>query len=220
MRKRTLLALAALLAANFLVVWGQSFVSFWKWRDVAPCLMPEARYYLQCLVVLVPLVPLALLRFRHGRKLLVVLLVALVAHAAGYLAKAHVSGSRRNQYLAACDWAVETIRADYKGPARDAVPFFSPDDYHPPVRPVVEAHSHRVSYLLGGRHGMVFVKREGVAVPASLVDVGCALADPPDYIVDESKKIGNSKWRTVAEYGKLAERKFGKREFVIYKRVK
>lgn len=215
-----LVALLILLAANFLVVWGQSFVSFWKWRHLAPCLMPEARYYLQSLVVLVPLIPLVLLRFRHGRKLLVILLLALLAHAAGYLAKAHVPGSRRNLHLAACDWAVAAIRADYKGPKQDAEPYFSQDDYHPLGRPVVSAHVARVPYLLGGRVGEVFVRREATGFPSYLAlspDQSC-FVDLPDYIVDEPDRI-DPLWWAFADYEKMAERRFGTRDFVIYRKI-
>jgi len=219
MSKKSLLALAVLLAANFVVVWGQSFVSFARWRHVSSFLMPESRYYLQSLVVLVPLIPLALLRFRHGRKLLVVLLLALAAHAVGYLVKAHVPGSRRNQYVAACDWAAETIRADYKGLKRDVEPFFSQDDYHPLGRPVLVAHAYRLCYLLEGRPGLVYGREADVPVPAHLVETKYGLADIPDYIVDESRRI-NRDWWAVADFEKLAERRFGQREFVIYKRVK
>jgi len=218
MRKRELLFLAALLLANFLVVWGQSVVSFWKWRHLG-LLMPEARYYLQSLVVLVPAVPLVLLRFRHGRKLLVLLLAALAVHAAGYLVKAHVPGSRRSQYVAACDWAAETIRTDYRGPARDAEPFFTQDDYHPSGRPVLSAHVNRLCYLLGGRSGAVFERRGVADVPSYLLDTKFGLADVPDYIVDESQRI-NRNWWAFADFEKLAERTFGTRDFVIYRRVR
>jgi len=205
-RRRVWIGLGILLAANLLVLSGQTFVSFWKWRHLGSTewLFPEARYFLQGFVLLIPLIPMALLRFRHGRKLLVVLLAALAIHAGAFLAKAHVPGARRHQYVSACDWAVERIRADYRGPRTDAEPFFTWFEYHPLARPCVEAHVTRVPYLLGGRG-------------ASLVASG--VLDIPDYIVDEPHRV-NRDWWCVAEYEKLAEKKFGKRDFVIYKRVR
>jgi len=206
MTRRNLLLLGLFLLANFLLLWGQSFVAFWKYRDMSAALLPEWRYYVQSLAVLVPAIPLVLLRFRFGRGALVLLLAALAVHAAALLVKPHIPGTRRNQYLAACDWAVEKIRADYKGPKRDAEPFFSPYEYHPLERPAVESHTKRVAYLLGGRR----------ASP-----VWCGAVDIPDYIVEEKSRL-NPEWLTMiaSEYKILSEREFGKRDFIIYRRVK
>ena len=206
MKRRIWIAIGVALAANILLVLAQTVAAAWKWRHDVPMswLFPEMRYYLQGFVLLLPLIPMALLRWRHGKKALTVLLVVLFVHAGVFLAKAHVPGSRRHAYVAACNWAVEQIRNDYRGPKSDSEPFFSPGEYHPLNRPCVDAHVTRVSYLLGGR---------GASYS------GCGLRDIPDYIVDEPRKV-NRGWWTVADYEKLAERKFGKRDFVIYKRVK
>jgi len=206
MKKRpSLILLCGLLLANCLVLFGQSMVAFWKWRGMPGAgLMTEPRYYVQCFILLLPLIPLLLLRLRHGQKILCVLVAALAVHAVAFIVKAQIPGTRRNQYVAACDWAAGMIRADYKGPRKDAEPCFSIAEYHPLERPVVDAHVHRVAYLLGGRK-------------ASLI--GCGLVDLPDYIVDEPHRIDRLPWR-FAEYETLAERKFGKRDFIIYKRVK
>jgi len=203
MKRRDLLLLGLLVAANFLLLWGQSLVAFWKYRDMSASLLPEWRYYVQSLIVLLPALPLVLLRFRHGRKALLVLLAAFVAYAVAMLVKPHVPSARRNQYLAACDWAVDVIRADYAGPRRDAEPFFSQYEYHPLERPAVEAHTKRVSYLLGGRR----------ASP-----IWCGAVDIPDYIVEEQDRLDREALKLV-KYETLAERKFGKRDFIILKRV-
>lgn len=206
MKRQGWIFLGVALAANFLVLLAQSVVSFWPWRHLAPWhwMLPEVRYYVQGFVLLLPLVPMAALKFRFGKAVLSVLVAALAVHAAAFLVKAHVPGSRRCQYVEAGDWAVEEIRTDYKGPKADAEPFFSWLEYHPLNRPCVEAHVTRVAYLLNGRG-------------ASLA--GCGLKDIPDYIVDEPHKVNRVWWR-VADYEVLAERKFGKRDFIIYKRVK
>lgn len=204
--RRVWIVLSVILLANYFVLFAQTVVAVWQWRHCAPWywLLPEARYFLQGFILLLPLIPLVLLKFRHGKKVLVVLVVALVAHAICFLVKAHVPGTRRQQYVSACNWAAEVIRADYRGPKADSEPFFSWLEYHPLNRPCIEAHVTRVSYLLGGRG-------------ASLA--GCGLKDIPDYIVDEPHKV-NRDWWYVADYEKLAERRFGKREFIIYKRIK
>jgi len=203
---RIWLGLGIVMLANFLVLFAQTLVAFWKWRHLGPAawLLPEARYFLQGFVLLIPIIPIVFLRFRHGRKILIAVLAALAVHAGAFLVKAHVPGARRQQYVAACDWAVERIRADYRGPKADAEPYFSWLEYHPLARPCIEAHVTRVAYLLGGRG-------------ASLA--GCGLVDIPDYIVDETHRV-NRAWWNVAGYEKLAEKSFGKRDFVIYKRVK
>lgn len=206
MKRRVWIAIGVALSANFILVLAQTVVAAWKWRHNVPMswMLPEIRYYLQGFVLLLPLIPMVLLRWRHGKKVLIALLIALFAHAGAFLAKAHVPGARRHAYVSACNWAVEQIRSDYRGPRSDSEPFFTQHEYHPLARPCVDAHVTRVSYLLGGRG-------------ASLA--GCGLKDIPDYIVDEPHKV-NRDWWAVADYEKLAERKFGKRDFVIYKRVK
>jgi len=204
--RRVWIALGAVLLANYFVLFAQNIVAFWQWRHCTPLawFFPEVRYFLQGFILLLPLIPLVLLKFRHGKKVLVVLVVALVVHAVCFLVKAHVPGTRRQQYVSACNWAADAIRADYNGPRSDSEPFFSWLEYHPLNRPCIDAHVTRVSYLVGGRG-------------ASLT--GCGLKDIPDYIVDEPHKI-NRDWWCVADYEKLAERRFGRREFIIYKRIK
>jgi len=204
MSKRNWILLIVLLAANYLILLAQSLVSLYKYAPNVWVILPETRYFLQSLIIFIPLIPLAALKFKQGRKILAVLLTALVVHAVVFLVKAHVPGARRHASIAACNWAVEQIRADYKGPKRDAEPFFVWLEYHPLSRPCVEAHVTRVSYLLGGRG-------------ASLD--GNGLVDIPDYLVDETKKI-NPDFFKLAKYEILAEKNFGKRDFVIYKRVK
>lgn len=207
MKRRVWFFLFSLLAVNFLILFAQTVVSLWQWRHSMPTwwwFVPEVRYFVQGFVVLIPLIPMVALKFRFGKALLALLVAALTVHAAVFLVKAHVPGARRCQYVAACDWAAERIRADYGGPKADATPFFSWLEYHPLSRPCVDAHSARVAYLVGGRG-------------ASLA--GCGLADIPDYIVDEPHKA-NREWWQYADYEELAARTFGKRKFIIYKRIK
>jgi len=206
MKRRVWIVLGAVLAVNFLILLAQSVVSFWPWRHLAPVswLFPETRYFVQGFVVLIPLIPVVALKFRFGKALLALLVVALTVHAAVFLVKAHIPTARRHQYVEACDWAVERIRADYRGPKADAKPFFSWLEYHPLSRPCVESHTARVAYELGGRW-------------ASLA--GCGFADIPDYIVDETSRV-NRVWWQFADYEVLAERTFGKRDFIIYKRIR
>lgn len=80
---------------------------------------------------------------------------------------------RRGAYVRACDWAVEKIRADWKGPSRDPDIGFSLGEYHTPYRPVVMAHVARVPYLLNGRQAL-------------LTDFG--KVDHPDYWIIDTRR--------------------------------
>lgn len=82
---------------------------------------------------------------------------------------------RRGAYVRACDWAVERIRSDWKGPSRDGTNVWSLAEYHTPYRPVVQAHVARVPHLLNGRQAL-------------LTDFGAI--DLPDYwIIDVQRDI-------------------------------
>ena len=87
--------------------------------------------------------------------------------------KPNLPFGRRGAYVRACDWAVERIRADWKGPDRDQAPVFSLREYHTPYRPVVQAHVARVPYLLNGRQAL-------------LTDFG--KTDYPDYWIIDVKR--------------------------------
>lgn len=220
MKRSTVIAFLGLIALNASVVAAQWFLSSWRWYR-AGCdvnLLPEARYLVQSLILLLPAVPMLLLKWRHGQKALALGAVLMAVTAAVYLVKAQVPGTRRHQYVSACQWAVEEIRRDYRGPVVDAEILFSDSEYCTRGRPVVEAHIARVPYLLDGRAASA---------------VGCSVQHIPDgvipdYIVDETGKAVDesgavkSVWSVVAKgkYVKLAERRFGKRDFVILKRVR
>jgi len=206
MKRTVWIAIATLLAVNILFLLTQSVLSFWPWRHCAPWywILPEARYYVQSFLLLLPLVPWIALKFRYGKVVLSALVAALVLHAAIYLVKAHVPGSRRNQYVSACNWAADVIRADYHGPRADSQRTFSWLEYHLPNRPCIASHVARVPYLIGGREASL-----------SVFDA----IDTPDYIVDETRKVNRLLW-SADNYEPLAERKFGTRDFIIFKRIK
>ena len=114
--------------------------------------------------------------------------------------KPNLPFGRRGAYVRACDWAVERIRADWKGPDRDQAPVFSLGEYHTPYRPVVQAHVARVPYLLGGRQAL-------------LTDFG--KTDCPDYwIIDVKRDIPPPK----AGFDLLDTYRRGKFTFELYRR--
>ena len=109
---------------------------------------------------------------------------------------------RRHVHVKAGNWAVEAIRADWKGPKEDAQVAFSVADYHPSDRPIVEtpANMRRVGYLVGGRYPRVEVIGE---------------EDAPDYVLAENHQ---SKTPLTGAYELMSERSFGKRHFSLYRR--
>lgn len=82
-------------------------------------------------------------------------LAAICIFDAVLVVKPNLPFGRRGAYVRACDWAVEKIRADWKGPSRDPDIGFSLGEYHTPYRPVVMAHVARVPYLLNGRQALL-----------------------------------------------------------------
>ena len=186
-------------------------VGFWAMvvvqSMVASQCMPEKRYWIQCGVLFVGWAVIALDKIsalvvkRMSRNLLPSIAVGcFAALALVMLIKAYIPGSRRNSYLLAMDWAANIIRADYCGPTEDKEYFYSDKEYHLMRRPAVLAHCHRLPYILNGRHPS----------PRKFGKV-----DIPDYIVDEEARL---KFPEVGTYEKMAEKKFGKRTFLLYRR--
>ena len=203
--KRNVSGLLLLIGTNFAVLASQALVAFWKYIPSVdrPCI-PEKRYWVESLILLLPLVPILLLRIRWGRKALTAIVAVMLAVTFVYLVKAHVPDSNRNVNVQACNWAVEVIRRDYTGPKVRQADVFGETNYRRPNLPIVDAHTARVAYLLDGQAAHI-----GFAGPDGI----------PDYLVGEPRRIRRG-WTTLARYELLAERMFGKREFVIYKRVK
>lgn len=123
-----------------------------------------------------------------------------------------IPGSRRHAYVQACDWAVDIIRRDWKGPRQDAQDVFSLREYHVPYRPIVHAHVARVPYLLGGRYSfMEHFNR----------------VDTPDYYVVDVKRDHRlwlpeerpfSPYPWLPDYTRVDTARFGKRTFEIWRR--
>ena len=191
---------------TYLVLAGQILVC-WGLKKFEP---PEMRYWIQAGVLWLGWTAWglseasrALARKWCPAKFLLPLVVAvLVAIDVAMLVKPHVPGSRRNAYLRACDWAEEKIRADYRGPAKDAEWVYGNVEYHDVKRPAITAHTDLLSYRLNGRHANP--KKFGAM-------------DLPDYVFDEDKKIKLPKG---ARYELMDRVSFGKRSFSLYRRVK
>lgn len=90
-------------------------------------------------------------RGKAWRGILVAALALIVTYDGVMLARAKIPVGRRNAYAAACDWAAEKIRSDWKGPASDTNFVFALGEYRTDRRPIVDCHSARVPYLVGGR---------------------------------------------------------------------
>lgn len=192
-------ALLAVVAVNYAVVVGQSLFEGGHFH----LNFPEARYTIQSTLLLYPWGIWGVISlFRSGRlasRCLAAAFAGFAILAVVMLVKSKIPGSRRHAYVRACDWAVERIRADWDGPSKDAAFEFYPQEYHSPNRPVVQAHTARLPYLLNGRL-------------SSLDIVG--KVDTPDYWFDDiDREVPPKKG-----YDKLDSYRCGNYRFELYRR--
>lgn len=201
--RREELALFAVVVVSFLMVWAQIWVA-----DGKP--FPERRYWLQSFILLFAWAAWGARRLSDSlarrvpavRFVLPVVVVVFLALDVVALFKPLIPVGRRHVHVKASNWAAEAIRADWKGPRRDATVKFSVMEYHPAARPIVEtpANLRRTTYLVGGRHPWtkLFGKK-----------------DAPDYVLDENHE---SSTPAKGAYELMEERSFGKRHFALYRR--
>ena len=90
-------------------------------------------------------------RFRFLRFFMVIFALCAVTYDTILLVKAQLPVGRRSAYAAACEWAVDAIKRDWRGAKRDNADIFDIKEYHLPNRPIIDAFSARVPYLVGGR---------------------------------------------------------------------
>lgn len=190
-------ALVAVVAVNFLAVILQNSFENGRFR----LCFAEDRYVLQACSLLFPWGVWMILRFRWISLLLPGAVAALVIFQSVMTVKSHFPVGRRSAFIAAADWAVGRIRADYRGPASDEKKFFSLRTYHRQNRPVVHGHTARVGYLLNGRDEEM--KKFGKV-------------DLPDYWVTGGHDENFPAIR--GRYELLDAKEFGKRKFEIYRR--
>ena len=196
----------AIAVLNYLVLAGQ-MLGCYGFKNYDP---PEMRYWIQSGILFFGWAAWGLLevsrfvaqKWRPAKFLLPLVVAVLAAIDVAMLVKPHVPSSRRNAYLRACDWAEEKIRADYKGPAKDAAWVYGDQEYHDEKRPALVAHTGLLAYRLNGRH----------ASPGKFGAI-----DLPDYVFDEDKKI---RLPAGASYELMDRVSFGKRSFSLYRRVK
>ena len=122
-------------------------------------------------------------------------LAAALVFDATMIVKPNLPFGRRGAYVRACDWAVERIRADWKGPVRDATNEFSLAEYHSPYRPIVMAHVARLPYLLNGRYPFLDTFRSDNPPDYWTIDV--RRDDPPPaslYELMDSYQTGKFKF--------------------------
>lgn len=191
--------LLVVVAVNYAIVVGQSLFESGQFQ----LNFPEARYTIQSTLLLYPWGIWGILSlFRSDRlasRCLATVFAGFAVLAVVMLVKSNIPGTRRYAYVQACDWAVERIRADWDGPSKDATFEFYPQEYHSPNRPIIEAHTARLSYLLGGR--------------VSSVDM-IGDVDTPDYWFDNIERETPSE----RGYRKVDSYQCGKYRFVLYRR--
>ena len=190
-------ALLALALGSFLTVVLQSCLEHGHLRWA----MPEWRYVAQASVLLYGWGVWGLLQLplRLRRFVLPALVVLLVTYHTVMIVKSHVPFGRRFAFVRASEWAIEKIRADYRGPRQDDKNVFSIKEYHRPNRPIVHGHNPRIGYLLGGRDESLTIFNA---------------ADRPDYWV-----TGHCDELFVPEEYELMDTFIsGKRRFDLFKR--
>ena len=166
--------------------------------------LPEQRYTIQVLILLIPFLVALVGKWKNAAKGILPAAVCCCAIYQGVMiVKAHLPWGRRAAFYAASEWAIEKIRADYRGPAVDLSNPFNAGEYHRPNRPVVSAHNPRVGYLLGGRD-------------QSMRTFG--KVDLPDYWVTGHFDEAFPKYRDRFEL--MDSLSIGKRTFGLYKKVK
>lgn len=193
----------AVFAVNWLMIELQIAIC-----DHRPC--PEKRYWVQAGVLLsgwavwgVREIVRALSRRVPAMKLVLPLVVCgFAVFELGMLLKPHIPFSRRHAYLAACAWAAERIRADWKGPDRDGEPQYTDAEYVDGRRPSLFSHTARLPYVLGGR--------QASHLPPALVEV-------PDYLVDEEPIDFEVRELRGLRFERLETLDIGSRKFAIYR---
>lgn len=67
------------------------------------------------------------------------------------IVKHEFTESSRNARTRAAEWAAEIIAKDWKGPRVDSERFFTVQEYHPRLRPIVHSVGAQLPYMIGGR---------------------------------------------------------------------
>ena len=122
-------------------------------------------------------------RFRRlpSTRFIALLLTGFAVYDLGYLIRVRIPGVRRQVYIEACDWAVDRIRADWNGPARNKSDVFLPDNYYSPYRPYVMAHTSRVGYLARGSRYKRQLKKLGIDCDYWFDQVSDKMRPPAGY---------------------------------------
>lgn len=192
--------LAAIVVINLGMVWAQIVVA----DHVA---FPEKRYWIQSFVLvcgwavwgvdraaatLAARVPVLRYALPAALAVLAVLDVVMVL-------KPQIPFGRRYAYVQACTWAEDLIRKDWHGPEKDDHNPFAIQEYHRPNRPVVQAFTRRLPYVLDGRKDNEYV---------------FGALDTPDYIAVDTKKEVR---RPGPKYEKIGAATFASRTFEVYR---
>lgn len=141
------------------------------------------------------------LRHNFGKWILSALLALMIIYNGIMMVKHLIPGSRRNANYLACDWAMEKIRADWKGDRSDPKLFLC-DEYTSGLSPVIKPISKRITFLMGARAASPVFEAAGV----------------PDYIVEEDKRLNFEPWEK-SDYLLLDTLQIKKRHYSLYKRI-
>lgn len=168
------------------------------------CFKYDARYFRPAEFLLWPwmawgIAKLWSSKIRFAKPVILLAGILIAVYDGVLVVKARLPIGRRSAYIAACDWAAEKIRADWKGLAVDPENRFSLYEYHIPNRPCVWAHVARLPYEIGGRN---------------FPDVE-EFKEAPDYWIDDLRVSDPP----TEGYVLLDTFKRGKYEFPLYKRV-
>lgn len=115
------------------------------------------------------------------------------------IVKHHFAGSRRNAWNEAAVWAAGRIAEDWKGPRVDEERFFTVQEYHPRLRPIIHSMGARLPWLAKGRWYSLspdvrrHEKPDYAFLPASI-----ALKRPPSGMTEiDSAVFGKKKIRFI-----------------------
>ncbi len=193
----------AIFAVNWLMIELQIVIC-----DHRPC--PEKRYWVQAGLLLSgwtvwgvrELVRTLSCRIPMLKPALPLIVCGFAVFELGMLLKSHIPFSRRHAHIAACAWAAERIRVDWKGPDRDNEPRYTDVEYVDRGRPRILAHTARLPYVIGGR------------LPLS---ISRKLVEVPDYLVEEEPVDFDDEDFRGLRFERLETLDVGRRKFSIYR---
>lgn len=185
-------AMFAILALHTLITQEIFVMDRARWRF-------EERYLIPALPLLWAYVILSLRELKLIKYLKIALIVCGI-YCLSMSVKSIIPGSSRANRLQASEWATEVIRGDWRGPKADDERRFALNHFSIPNRPIISGFP-RVAVALKARYASSLMKDY----------------DTPDYVVCNDSKSNFHNWAS-SNYFILAEKRIGKRNYLVYKR--